>query len=69
MLGSWWCPHFIPVLQRQRQRQRGREAERQRQVDFYEFEALVYRASSRTSRATQRKSDSGGRGWVNKINK
>ena len=44
ILRWWWCRPLIPVFGRQRQ------------VDFFEFEAsLVYRASSRTSRAvTQR---------------
>jgi hypothetical protein len=41
----WWHRPLIPALKRQRQRQ----------ADLCEFEAsLVYRASSRTARATQR---------------
>ena len=39
----WWCTPLIPALSKQRK------------VDLCEFEtSLVYRASSRTARATQR---------------
>ena len=43
MIQMWWCIPLIPELQRQRQ------------VDLCEFEtSLVYRASSRIARATQK---------------
>jgi hypothetical protein len=43
MIQMWWCIPLVPELQRQRQ------------VDLCEFETcLVYRASSRIARATQK---------------
>jgi hypothetical protein len=42
-VGQWWCMPLIPVLKRQRKE------------DLCEFKSsLVYRASSRIARATQR---------------